>query len=255
VHIATGGRAFVPGAPYMIFLHGSGQSHLTWVLQTRYFAYEGYNIVAPDFPGHGLSKGNPLSTIRKMADWVKTLMNVLGVDEAVIVGHSQGCLVGLELVAQNGGCVSKLVLISGALSIPVNDYLVESSANKLSAAISMMTSWGHGRLAQFHDNSQPGISLLGFGRALMMTNDKTALHTDLQACNLYDAGDDAANSVIVPCLVILAGADKMIPIKQGRLMAKAIVNSQLIEIPGAGHFLPAEHPDDVNKSLARFLVF
>ena len=53
VHIATGGRAPNADAPALLFLHGSGQSHLTWVLQSRYFAYEGYNIIAPDFPGHG----------------------------------------------------------------------------------------------------------------------------------------------------------------------------------------------------------
>ena len=35
----------------MVFIHGSGQSHLTWILQSRYFAYRGYQVLAPDFPG------------------------------------------------------------------------------------------------------------------------------------------------------------------------------------------------------------
>ena len=50
-YFSTGGRTHQDGAPHLIFLHGSGQSHLSWVLQSRYFAYQGFNILAPDFPG------------------------------------------------------------------------------------------------------------------------------------------------------------------------------------------------------------
>ena len=57
IHIATGGLDFDPARPVLVFIHGSGQSHLTWVLQTRYFAHRGFAVLAPDLPGHGLSGG------------------------------------------------------------------------------------------------------------------------------------------------------------------------------------------------------
>ena len=117
----------------------------------------------------------------------------------------------------------------------------------------MMTGWGHGGIAHFHDNTQPGFSHLGFGRALMAGNDTTSLHTDLGACNAYDGGPKAAIQVTQPCLIILAGADKMTPIKKGRELAKAIIGSQLVEIAGAGHMLPSESPDGVNIALDAFL--
>ena len=50
VHIATGGRTFYNDGEILVFIHGSGQSHLTWILQSRYFAYRGYQVLAPDFP-------------------------------------------------------------------------------------------------------------------------------------------------------------------------------------------------------------
>ena len=59
IHIATGGLDFDPAKPVLVFIHGSGQSHLTWVLQTRYFAHRGFAVLAPDLPGHGLSGGAP----------------------------------------------------------------------------------------------------------------------------------------------------------------------------------------------------
>ena len=48
IHIATGGLDFDPIKPVLVFIHGSGQSHLTWVLQTRYFAHRGFAVLAPD---------------------------------------------------------------------------------------------------------------------------------------------------------------------------------------------------------------
>ena len=252
-YFSTGGRTHQDGAPFLIFLHGSGQSHLSWVLQSRYFAYQGFNIIAPDFPGHGLSDGAPLASIEEMADWIIALMDSLGIDKAVILGHSQGGLVGLELAARYAGRVDKLVLIATALAIPVNDYLVSSSRDKQPAAIKMMTGWGHGGIAHFHDNTQPGFSHLGFGRALMAGNDTTSLHADLGACNAYDGGPKAASQITQPCLIILAGADKMTPIKKGRELANAITGSQLVEIAGAGHMLPSESPDGVNIALDVFL--
>ena len=254
VHIATGGRAHRPDAPSVLFLHGSGQSHLTWVLQTRYFAYDGYNIIAPDFPGHGLSGGPPLTTIEEMADWTSRLLAALSIDKAAVVGHSQGCLVGLELASRHAVKVSHLCLIAGAAAIPVNDYLVTSSVDRLDSAIAMMTGWGHGQMAHLHDNTQPGHSHLGFGRALMAANQTDALHADLLACNAYQGGEAAAAALTQPCHLILAGADKMTPVKQGRKLAGLIAHAQLTEIPGAGHMLPSEYPDEVNAALGQFLT-
>ena len=254
VHIATGGRAHKDGADFVVFLHGSGQSHLTWGLQSRYFAYEGYNIIAPDFPGHGLSGGAPLTSIEDMADWLARLLAAMGVQTAAFIGHSQGCLVALEMASRHSAYVDKLCLIAGAAAIPVNEWLVDASASKIDAAIEMMTGWGHGRTAHFHDNTQPGFNHLGFGRALMAGHDKTALHTDLQACNAYNKGAAAAAAVTQPCHLILAASDKMTPLKQGRKLAGMIPHCTITEIADAGHMLPSEHPDAVNLPLAQFLA-
>lgn len=254
VHLATGGRAHQADAPFVMFLHGSGQSHLTWVLQSRYFAYDGYNVVAPDFPAHGLSEGKPLTSIEEMADWVIELMDALAIKQVHLVGHSQGGLIALEVASRAAERVSKLVLIACAAAIPVNDYLVSSSEHKLDKAIAMMTGWGHGARAHKHENSQPGFSHLGYGRQLMAANEKSALHADLTACNLYQGGMQAAASLTMPVLVLLAGSDKMTPVKFGLKMAEAIPNKRLIVIEKAAHMLPAEHPEEVNTPMLAFLA-
>jgi pimeloyl-ACP methyl ester carboxylesterase len=188
-----------------------------------------------------------------MSDFMHALIGQLGCGPVVFIGHSQGCLVGLDMAARYQDDLGQLVLIAGGLSIPVNDYLVDASQNKLDKAINMMTGWGHSQIAHKYDNELPGHSHLGFGRALMASNDVNALHADLSACKAYGGGADAAAAVKVPTLVILAAADKMTPVKSGRAMAVAITGAELVEVVGAGHMLPAEKPLQVNHHITRFL--
>lgn len=253
IHIATGGRPFTNDGEALIFIHGSGQSHLTWILQSRFFAYRGYQVLAPDFPGHGLSDGTPLETIEAMADWIIALLDSLQIKTACLVGHSQGCLVTIEAAARYPNRVARLALIAGALAIPVNDQLLSLSDKALSEAIKAMISWGHGPLGHMHENTQPGHSFLGFGNRLMAANNQNALKNDLVACNNYRNGQKAASNIRQPALCILAEKDKMTPLKSGQQMADALAQGQVTVINSAGHMLPAEFPTEVNTALRNFL--
>ena len=90
VFASTGGRSFDKSKPLIIFVHGSGLTHMCWVLQTRYFAFHGYSVLALDLPGHGLSKGKSLKSIEEMAEWINKVIDAVGYKEASLVGHSQG---------------------------------------------------------------------------------------------------------------------------------------------------------------------
>ena len=130
VYASTGGRPFDKKKPLIIFVHGSGLTHMTWVLQTRYFAFHGYNALAVDLPGHGLSGGESLKSIEEMADWVAELLNVLGIKKTSYVGHSQGCLVGLEFAHRHSDKLELLALINGSLSMKMNPELLQLAQDK-----------------------------------------------------------------------------------------------------------------------------
>ena len=99
IFASTGGRPFDKNKPLIIFLHGSGFDHTVWMLQTRYFAFHGYSVLALDLPGHGLSKGECLVSIEDMARWIYKVIEKLGSKEVSLIGHSQGCLISLECAA------------------------------------------------------------------------------------------------------------------------------------------------------------
>ena len=89
---STGGRVHHACNPNLVFVHGGGQSRLTWTQQSRKAAYRGYNVLALDLPGHGHSTGEALATIEAQADWIINAMDAVGFETATFIGHSQGCL-------------------------------------------------------------------------------------------------------------------------------------------------------------------
>src|SRR3954447_14402672 len=111
---ATGGREFDRSQPTIVLLHGAGFDHTAWALHSRWFAHHGYNVLAPDLPGHGRSTGAPLSTIAEMADWTAALLDAAGAAKARLIGHSMGSLIALETAARHPEKVSALDLIGTA---------------------------------------------------------------------------------------------------------------------------------------------
>ena len=71
VFASTGGRPFDKNKPLIIFVHGSGLTHMCWVLQTRSFAFHGYSVLALRSTRTWIIRGKSLKSIEEMADWIK----------------------------------------------------------------------------------------------------------------------------------------------------------------------------------------
>ena len=253
VHVATGGRDHVDGQKAILFLHGSGSSHLVWISQTRTFAYDGYNVVAADMPGHNLSKGDPIGRIEDQAKWALELLDALNIKDVILVGHSQGGLTALEMTRQASNRVSAIAFIATAAAIPVNDMLLDMAVNKQDRAISSMTAWGHGPQAHMHDNTWPGASQVNLGIDVMQQNVDGALSSDLVACSNYGNGLEVAAAIECPTLCVLAEKDKMTPLKFGKKLADSLIINSTSVLAGAGHMLPTERPRETNELLRVFL--
>ena len=71
----TAAHALDAAKPTAVFLHGAGLDHSSWALQSRYFGYHGWNVLALDFPAHGRSGGPPVATVEAMAAWVIAVLD------------------------------------------------------------------------------------------------------------------------------------------------------------------------------------
>lgn len=249
-HVATGGKEFDASLPTVLFLHGSGLDHRSWALQTRWFAYNGYGVLAPDFPAHSLSAGNACTTIEESGKWLVDFLDAAGVQKAHIVGHSQGFLSALELAKLRPSVMASLTGIGTAAAIPVNPMLIETAKKSAFKAADMMLQWGFGNQMHMGISPTPGMQPIAIGRQIMGNN---PLAIDLQSCADYSGGNDAATHINAPCSMILAGQDKMTPMKAGRVVAENL-NAQLTVLKGYGHMLPIEAPKPVLVALREFII-
>ena len=237
-YAATGGKTFDSSLPSVLFVHGSGLDHRSWALQTRWFAYNGYSVLAPDFPGHSLSAGTPLESIEAQGQWLVDFLEAAQIDKVHVVGHSQGFLCALELARIAPDKVKSLSGIGTAAAIPVNPALIETALESTSKAADLMLQWGFGHKAQMGISAVPGMQPIAIGRQIMSSN---PLAVDLQACASYEQGEQVAAALNIPTQLILAGQDKRTPLKAGKALAKTM-NAKVTVIENYGHMLPIEAP-------------
>jgi pimeloyl-ACP methyl ester carboxylesterase len=252
VYAATGGRAFDPAKPVVVFLHGAGCDHTVWQLQARWFAWHGCSVLAVDLPGHGGSQGPPLATVTELAGWVGRLLDSGGIQAAALTGHSMGAAIALEAAARLGPRVTRLALIGTAAAIPVHKDLLVAAREEPARAYAMMTAWAHGAAAKLGGHPVPGLWMTGGTMALFARNEPGVLHADLAACAAWKSGADAARKVECPTLVVIAANDIMTPPRVGAELAGLLAGSRSVTIPDCGHMLLAEAPDAALEALIAF---
>lgn len=252
VYAYTGTKPLVPGQRSIMFIHGAANDHSVWALQSRYFAYHGFNVLAVDLPGHGKSAEPALSSIRDMAAWAVGVLDAAGIKKAALVGHSMGSLIALEAAASAPQRVEKLVLVATAFPMKVSDALLNTARARDHAALEMINVWSHSAAGQTGGNRAPGQWIMGASMRLL---ERTAepLYNDFDACNQYAAGADSAAKVACPVLMISGSRDLMTPPRSAKPLAEKLANLESVTIEGSGHDLMAEQPDAVLDALISFI--
>ena len=252
-YVYTAGRAIDPALATVVFIHGGEQDHTGWALQSRYFAYHGHNVLAPDLPGHGRSAGPALGSIESIADWTRNLLDAAGASRAALVGHSMGSLVALELAAREPARIAKLVLLGASAPMPVAQSLLDAAQADDPAALEMINVWSHSHRARLGGNSAPGMWMLGTNLQLMRRQARGVLYADFKACNDYTRGLEAAVRIGCPTLILSGAHDQMTPRRASLELLAAIRDVRSVALDGCGHALMAEAPDRVLDALIEFL--
>jgi len=252
VFLADQGCGFDPARPTMLLVHGAGMDHSVWPLQARHFAYRDWNALALDLPGHGRSEGPLLTSIDAMADWLADVIKALGVKRAALVGHSMGSLVALACAARKPKRVARIALLGSAPAIPVHPALLEAAGQRKPLAPRMICDWGFGPAGHFGGHRSPGSWMQGHALTLLGRSAGPRLQTDMAACNAYRGGMEAAAAIRCPALVVVGELDRMTPTRQGIKLADAIADSRVVRLPGCGHMMIVEQPDQTRDALQGF---
>ena len=251
-YVYTAGHRLDPAQPAIVFVHGGEQDHSTWALQSRYFAYHGHNVLAPDLPGHGRSAGPALASIEAQAAWIASLIDAAGIRQTAIAGHSMGSLIALEFAARHPARVEKLALLGTAAPMLVAAPLLDAARANDHAALDMINVWSHSNRAQLGGNTAPGMWMPGMNMRLMERQARGVLYADFSACNDYAHGAEAAALIKCPVLIIAGSRDQMTPPRATQEVVQRIPQAQTVLLEGAGHALMSEQPDAVLDALIRF---
>ncbi len=249
----TAAHALEPAKPTIVFVHGAGLDHSLFGLQSRYFGYHGYNVLALDLPGHGRSAGAPLGSIGDMADWVFRALDAHKIQEASLVGHSMGSLVALECAARQPARVERIALLGTAYPMKVGEAFLTAAKENRQDAYDMETIWAHAPLVPLGGNPNPGMWMYGDTLARLARLAPGVLYNDLRACNDYAGGAEAAAKVKCPVLFILGNRDQMTSLKAGLGFAQLLPAAKVVQLPPSGHSMMAESPDATLDALIQFL--
>ena len=212
--------------PPLLFLHGTGCDASDWIPVTKRLA-RNQRCIALDFRGHGQSTvpTQPF-TLTDMADDVLHLADNLGLHELVIVGHSLGGMVAME-VARRSSCVGGLVLLEGWTSL--------SSAGSAFDAGRFYGSLSQAMIAQIQ----------GKAEATRNRFEAAIWHGFWESVKNFDAYAYLQDAR-VRILEVFGGMGRN-DLTQEKLRVPPNPHIQWVWVPNAGHYLPHECPTEVAK--------
>lgn len=218
--------------PAVLLLHGGLSNRLIWFSQIPWLVAAGRQVVLPDIRGHGNSGlgADPLN-YRLLASDAIQVLDKLNIDQADVIGWSDGGNAALQIGHYWPGRVNRIVAVSanfspsGLTPEALEETLLQSRG--LTFWFKRLWTGAGGRLGELEK------------RIKRMWRTRPAL----QPLDLKEISS--------PIMVVI-GEHDVISIAHARLMAALLPNSVLKVIPG-GHSTPVTHSKQVNEAIAAFL--
>jgi pimeloyl-ACP methyl ester carboxylesterase len=250
------------GAP-VVLLHGLFGSTYTWRNQVPALAAAGYRVIAYDRPPFGLSDKRPALDYAPtaQADQLAALLDQLGVDRAVFVGHSAGGAFLARFAVQHPDRVERMVLAAGALEA--------GPPPGIGAFIGLppVMRWGEVLIPALFTRDRLASTIAGFyaDPTIMTPEAAEAYYRPFEVGN-FGAGfmavtrdstpqvtDADLRGFIMPVLLLWGELDRVVPLAQTERLQRLLPDSSLEVIPAAGHQPMEETPAAFNQALLAWL--
>lgn len=247
-YLTTGSQA---GRETVLLIHGAGVSARSWMPQLQGLAGT-LGVLALDLPGHGESAPIWKPSVEGYADTARRLLEVLGTGPVWVAGHSLGGAVALVLAARHPERVKGLVLISSCARLPESTTPLQRFIWHLSPApvrkfLFLLTV----PKILFAPGAPPQAVVLGMEE--LQACRRETLITDAMVAQAMRL-EETARSLRVPTLILCGSLDRFTPPALSAQLAGLIPGAQLNIIEQAGHMLPFERPDELNRRILDFVA-
>lgn len=248
------------GDKTIVFLHGWPGSHELFEYQYDYLSRKGYRCIGIDQRGFGKSD-RPIDgyDYDTLSDDVKSVVDLIGLDNFVLLGHSTGGAIAVRYMARHKGCgVSKLILCAAAapslirrpyfphgLKKEAVDEIIEGT---YSDRPKMLKNFGDIFFYNKHSRwFMEWFMQLGFQAAGWATAEvaNTWLHEEELFNDL--------KKIEVPTLITHGIHDKVCLFPLAEEQHKLIKNSKLLKFYNSGHGIFYDEREKFNKAVERFV--
>jgi pimeloyl-ACP methyl ester carboxylesterase len=207
-----------------------------------------HRVIAPDLSGHGRSDpSRQVYTMRGFADELAWLASHLGLDRPVVIGHSMGGGIALELAARHPDVPAAIAMLDSTIVVP---------AERRARMEALLPAF---RAPGYRDAMREALETGFFQpwddpeRRARIVDAMTAAPQHVVAgawqAILEWEGAAAIAACTVPALYIAAAALRT-DLSRMRQLCPPLLTAQIV---GAGHFVQLEVPEQVNAMLDRFL--
>ncbi len=226
-----------------VFIHGAGGDGSVWEYQLKLLG-KACKLIVPDLPGHGKSEGDVFATAAKYAYWLDMFTEKLKIPSFFLAGHSLGGAIVQEFARAFPKKVKGLILAgTGARFNILKEYLLLILRDfETAVKTSCASAYSLSVTKELYEK----------GYEMLRKNGKKVLYGDMLTCDQFNS-TVWISSVRNPAIVICGSEDKITPCVLSRDISRHIAGSQLKVIPGAGHMVMMEAPEEFNNSVLRFM--
>jgi pimeloyl-ACP methyl ester carboxylesterase len=239
--------------PALLFSHGFLMDHTMFDAQVAELSGD-HRCVVWDERGFGATRASGDFTYWDSADDAIGLLDHLGIDQAVLIGMSQGGFLSLRAALAHPERVRALVLVDSAADV--------DDAETLEGYQGMLHVFGEGT-----DEERSQVFQMVAGLILGDDDlaaewipkwdaiDREQLVTAGRALLGRDDISDRVPEITCPILAVHGTADEAIAVDRAKaLAADAPDHRGVVEVEGAAHAPNMTHPDQVNGALREFLT-
>lgn len=230
----------------LVLIHGAGGSSVTWMEVVRRLAPR-RRVIAPDLPGHGQSDpwpGDP-ATLSLYADFVGTVCAALGVQRAVLGGHSMGGAIALRCALAWPERVAGLVLVATGARLKVNPAIYA----KLEHDFDDYPAWAR----EWSWSPATPRDVVDRWTAVSVQAPAEVCAADFRSIDGFD-DRPRLGEVKAPTLVVGGADDRLTPPRLQHELCAGIAGARAVILPHAGHYLMHEQPAAFHAALEPFLA-
>lgn len=254
-------------APAVLCVHGYGDQGPVWEDLAQSCVAAGYQVIAPDLRGHGLSSHSASgggSTLLELVEDLEELCEQLELRDVGLVAHSFGTLVAATFAAVRPERVSALCLVEPVLpdasALGVAERFARSlQARKRRATHAPFTTREEAlrRFADIHPSMPPSSRDALANRLVLQTPSGLAWRSEvipIDLSSVFSRADYLAllSSLDKPAVHVFGSESDRISPEDAASVSRALPG-QVIRL-GGGHSIHYERPSAVADALLRLLI-